>query len=721
MNGNDKASNRTIKNPVYKQFFWMILTTISLFLVLLFLFSQLGSHRHFNKQESLTINLRENLNQYIHKVEGISQFISQNRYVVDRLRHFPDVSDNKELNRDLLTALYSVKLTSEAAIVYVMNTKGLVIASTTYDSHQTLTGKRYRFRPYFAEALAGKNAIYPALGITTNKRGLYFSSPVLIKGNSQPVGVVVIKMGLDKVDRLLMQLSTIAGVISTDGIVFAGNRRQWLFSSGLPISRERLVQIRKIQQFGNQLLDPMPISLTQKRLTWEEKKYGVITKEIAIPGWKVFTVSEISRSFPLLWASLISALILFIVHLVGLTIINFKKRRMFQKDKERAEDEIRSQNKFLYTVLNSLAHPFYIVNIEDYSIVLANKASGFDLSNKNSKSTCYNLTHSSATPCGSSENTHMCPVELVKKTMKPVTVEHVHKTEDGKNRYNEIHAYPIFDEDGKLVQMIEYNLDITHRKQMESELLKGQQLESIGILAGGIAHDFNNLLSVIIGNIELVKDDLEPEDKNYVFLDHAENNALKAADLSRKLISFSRGGWLQRKKLHLNDIINEIINAKFTNHNEQFKIHFPVDLLPVYGDTRQLNQVFLNVLQNALEASETVKNKEILIKTFNLDNTHPEVIEKLEPLYPKQSKYIRVTVIDHGSGIPPENKSKIFDPYFSTKQNTGQKGLGLGLTLCYSIIKKHGGIITIQSEPGMGTAVDIFLPAFSSGSHLQSK
>jgi C4-dicarboxylate-specific signal transduction histidine kinase len=721
MNRVDKASNRSWELPTYRQFFWMILVSVILFLALLYLFTRIGTHRHYRQQEFLTHNLKGHLDQFIHKIEGISQFIAQNKYVIKRINRFPDVSDDQELNRDILTTLYSVKLTTESDIVYIMNTKGVVMASTTYDGTRTLTGQRYRFRPYFANAISGKNAIYPALGVTTNKRGLYFSSPIRSKAKPQPVGVAVVKMGLDKVDELLKVFPGYSGIISTDGIVFASNQPDWLFKAALPISVKRLIQIRKIQQFGNQLLDPLPFTLNQKKMNWEDKNYGIIIQDIAIPGWKVFSIKEISSTFPLFWATIITIIILIIFHLIGLTIISFRKKRIFQKDKERAESEIRSQNEFLYTVLNSLAHPFYIVNVEDYTIVLANKAAGFDLTDKNFNPTCYHFTHKSSVPCGTSEDTHLCPVDLIKKSLKPVTVEHTHLSQDGKPRYNEIHAYPIFNEEGKLIQMIEYNLDITHRKQMEAELLKSQQLESIGILAGGIAHDFNNLLSVIIGNIELVKDELEPEDKNYTFLEHAENNALKAADLSRKLISFSRGGWLQRKKIHFNSILDEVIDTKFSQHKDRMEKQVPDDLIPLFGDVRQLNQVFYNVLQNAMEATNITSEKKILIRAVSLDPTHPEVIEKLEPLYPKQSTYIKITVTDFGTGIPQENKAKIFDPYFSTKQTTDQKGLGLGLTLCYSIVKKHCGIITVESEPGKGTSVDIFLPAFSSGSHLQSK
>ena len=133
---------------------------------------------------------------------------------------------------------------------------------------------------------------------------------------------------------------------------------------------------------------------------------------------------------------------------------------------ESAEDRIQKQSEFLNLVLESLSHPFYVIDVETYAITLANSAA--QMGQLSSESTCHALTHKRDKPCQSDE--HPCPLEIIKRTGKPAVVEHIHFNKDGQPRNVEVHAYPIFDDNGKLSKMIEYCLDITDRKQMEKAL-----------------------------------------------------------------------------------------------------------------------------------------------------------------------------------------------------------------------------------------------------------
>ncbi len=250
--------------------------------------------------------------------------------------------------------------------------------------------------------------------------------------------------------------------------------------------------------------------------------------------------------------------------------------------------------------------------------------------------------------------------------------------------------------------------DISERKKLEEEILKTKRLESIGILAGGIAHDFNNLLSVILGNISLVQLEVSPQDKIYKFLSDLEKAALKAGEITGKFISFSQGGWLMREKITLSDILKNAMESEpgLQNENISYEIDIPEDLLPIHGDKRQLSQVMLNLFLNAIEAMPGEEGGRIVVSAENTTIT-PENQFQLKP-----GKYVRILIEDNGTGIPAEILDKVFDPYFSTKEKGTQKGLGLGLTLCYSIIKRHDGHIHLKSEQGKGTTVFIHLPAF---------
>lgn len=226
---------------------WKIIGVLCMGLIVLTLlllrFTVVGYEKQFQKQQEVTAGLIKELNLYVLKMEGISQYIAGNKYVIERLQESPAVSRSEELNRDVFTALYSIKQVSQASIVYLMNHEGTVIAGTTYDNNQTLTGQNYRFRPYFKRAMEKQNVIYPALGVTTRKRGLYFSSPVMAYGNGTPIGVVVIKMGMEHIDQVLANFPYIAGIKSSEGIIFACNRQDWMYQAAMPLATLHLQKI----------------------------------------------------------------------------------------------------------------------------------------------------------------------------------------------------------------------------------------------------------------------------------------------------------------------------------------------------------------------------------------------------------------------------------------------------------------------------------------------
>jgi C4-dicarboxylate-specific signal transduction histidine kinase len=700
-----------------------VLSLIVISILLIFL-GKIGLKTHYQKQETASVKLVSLLDQFIFKFEESSRTIAENPYIRKRLllhsRSGPSM-DKKELadaEHNIQVVLRSIKLASNASIVYIMDPNGLVIASSTLDGNQTLVGSNYKFRPYFQEAIIGNNYIYAALGVTTNKRGLYFSSPVLNHVGNRPIGVVVIKMGLEHIDKIMRRSHNITGLMSPDGIIFSTNKPRWMYNVALPITKKRLEELKNIKQFGTQPLTSLPFFLNAKTIEIENETQSVTKKNTAIPGWTFFSIKDLNGTYPIDWAILLTLFTLFTAFLIGSNLLNTQKKKMLEADKKKAEDEIWKQNKFLNTILDSLSYPLYLINLEDYSIELANNASKSDAFKD--KITCYSLSHGNDKPCWELNSKYPCPAQEIRKTAKPVIVEHTHLTPEGKENNFEVHAYPIKDENGKATKMLEYAIDITHRKEMEEELLKTRQLESIGILAGGIAHDFNNILSVIIGNITLVKDELNPNNINYKFLNQAEDSALKAAELAQKLTTFSRGGWLHKEKVTLRFILEELVenithheNKKSAGNNAEisFVQNFPGTLWPVYADRSRLKQALLNIITNSIEAAVKSKNT-ITISAENIMNPGRDIPGFESLPHQRENTYVKLSINDKGTGIPRNDLSKIFVPYFSTKSLGDKKGTGLGLTLCYSIIKKHKGYISVQSNESIGTTVDVFLPAY---------
>jgi PAS domain S-box-containing protein len=262
---------------------------------------------------------------------------------------------------------------------------------------------------------------------------------------------------------------------------------------------------------------------------------------------------------------------------------------------------------------------------------------------------------------------------------------------------------PYRDENGQLFRYDGLIENVTERKKMEEEILKAKKLESVGTLAGGIAHDFNNLLQAILGSISLAKMHVDPGDKVHKFLDTAEKVSMRASDITRQLITFAQGGAPVKRTMYIGEFIKNTVHFFLSGSNVTAKFHIASDLTPVDIDEGQIRQVIHSMVSNATEAMP-----EGGILTIASENVDIDVTEEL-PL--KEGKYAKVTLSDCGSGIPGENISRIFDPFFTTKEMGSQKGTGLGLAISYSIVKNHNGLITVESEVGIGTTLHIYLPA----------
>jgi signal transduction histidine kinase/ActR/RegA family two-component response regulator len=276
---------------------------------------------------------------------------------------------------------------------------------------------------------------------------------------------------------------------------------------------------------------------------------------------------------------------------------------------------------------------------------------------------------------------------------------------DGNELIVIMNVYPEFDEQGKVTGFDGYFVDITEKKRLEETLVHAQKLDSLGMLAGGIAHDFNNILTGVLGYASLLKTTVPETDKMYRHIDIIEKSASRAASLAQQLLGFARKGKYVMTKLSINDLVKEM--SLFLKETFDRSITIVVDteenLPPVEGDSNQLYQALMNLCINARDAMP--ERGRLYIKTeFYL--LHDEKIVDYFQIPP--GEYVRVSITDTGAGMPPDVKKKMFEPFYTTK-GIG-KGTGLGLAMVYGIIKNHGGYINVYSEPGLGTAVRLYLP-----------
>jgi PAS domain S-box-containing protein len=275
----------------------------------------------------------------------------------------------------------------------------------------------------------------------------------------------------------------------------------------------------------------------------------------------------------------------------------------------------------------------------------------------------------------------------------------------GEARWLEWTARALFDPAGRAIEFQTAGRDVTEQKRLEERLLESQKMDAVGQLAGGIAHEFNNLLTIIMGGSHLLLADLDPADPSRTHADAIARAADEAAELIRQLLAFARRQPVVSRRLEPDRVLAEVASVLRGVVREDIELLIRPDAAgaEILADAGQIEQVVLNLVLNACDAMPRGGQLEIASETVAVGVGQPGVPGDLEP-----GRYVALAVRDTGTGMTPDVLSRLFEPFFTTKERG--RGRGLGLSVVYGIVRQSGGHIAVQSAPGRGTTVRVYLP-----------
>ena len=282
--------------------------------------------------------------------------------------------------------------------------------------------------------------------------------------------------------------------------------------------------------------------------------------------------------------------------------------------------------------------------------------------------------------------------------------EELMENADGRHFYVNLNSSLVLDSEGHTVTARIVARDISERKKMEAAILHVQKLDSIGNLAGGIAHDFNNLLAAVLGSANIMRRQLGEDPRVSKYIDIVESSARRGSTLTRQLLTFARKTERRTNTIDVNALVTDtlVLFERATDKRITIETKYSSEVIATSGDEGQIQQAVLNLLANAREAMPDGGVLRVETDSLFADARRTSEFAAVRP-----GPFITIRVSDSGRGIPRDIQGRVFEPFYSTKD----QGTGLGLSVVYGVAQSHGGFVTLESMPGRGTSVDLALPA----------
>ena len=647
-------------------------------------------------------------------------------------------------NPQVRIVLEAIRASVGAQAVYVMAPDGLTIACTRF-KESLLAGHNYAFRPYFQRAMKGERVIYPALGVTTGRRGLYLSAPVHRAEDEQVIGVVVVKLPLTEIDRILASLEHPAALASPEGVIFASNRPRWVFRTLAPLTREQSKAITRTRQFSGIAPTPLDDTFVADRAVLDNVTHYVERLPLGLAGWELVYCEPTLPGRPLtaLQRTVLAVslgLLLALSLIIGVLVANIRRRREAEKTlkdyrnhleelvaartqalnnaNRHLRSEIESHQRTAHKLRSSeeklrlcIEHAPAAIAMFDkdmrYLVVSKRWIEDYRLQGR----PVIGLRHYDVLP-EVPENWRREHQRCLSGAVSP-RMEVSFKRLDGVTDWLRREIHPWRNDEGEIGGIIIFTQVVTELKEsearqreLEEELRQTEKMHAIGRLAGGIAHDFNNILTGILGYANILQNSHPAGGDVHKAATRIETAAQRASELTGQLLGFARKGKHQAVPVDVHKTIDEVIRRISTKLDGRTRIDRPFGDAPAIaqGDPNQIKRVLMNLATNACEAMPEGGVLAFSTERVRVDEAASEAAPRVAP-----GDYIRIAVSDTGTGISATDLEHVFEPFFTTKHQS--RGTGMGLPMVYGIVQNHGGAVEIESLENAGTTVFVYLPA----------
>ena len=703
--GKDRLS--TVLQPTGTRLIIIAALTLLALLGIIMGSDQLTLLLHQKHQRPITGNLATDINTFIvrYHTESVRKLAGATEIIAV-------CAGNADVdNHDLLRVLNTAREVMGLALVYVMDQGGTVIGSSNSPEEPGLTGNNYSFRPYFLHALEGTSHLFAGVGVTTGRKGFYFSAPVYTAPMKNPVGVVVLKTRGEVIDAFFSKLAADldALLLSPDGIVFASTRAEWNFRSAWPLPPKRLEEIRKSKQFSDHILPPLPFSLQGLTVRTDSIRMTVDLQPVDLPGWRIATLEKVP--YPWVAVLVLSSAVLSLGFLCGVVVLHGYREKQLtgqvQANREasnRAEAAHQTSVMELETIFKTSL--VGIVLVREGRVVNANDRMAEMFGYQQEEVHGLDVRHFFTNPRAFRRFVQSHLPLLIERDVKQV--EYRLKKKDGTVIPCTLSGKAISTTDLALgtVWVIE---DISERKASERELEQARvEAEAASVAKGeflaNMSHEIRTPMNGIIGlsNI-LLQEEMPPGQREHLEL--IQRSAIRLMTIINDILDFSKleaGRFeLIRQPFSLRSALQEVIRPmEPTAQRKHLQIRLTVDpVVPdvLTGDQTKLMQVLTNLIDNSLKFT---RKGYVAIR-----------VDCRQPHGPEEGTLL-FEVADTGIGIVPAYYAKVFESFSQADSSLSRKagGTGLGLSISKGLVQLMGGEIWFDSEPDMGTRFYFTLP-----------